>query len=67
MLFLAIAWSLPTSGASGKLGAVHNHVYKLAEQGQIPGTLRLGRALRFSRSAVRSWLSQGAASEGDDR
>lgn len=44
-----------------------NHVYRLAELGQIPGTLRLGRALRFSRSAVRSWLGQSTPSEAEDR
>lgn len=43
-----------------------NTIYRMVELGQVPGTIRLGRALRFSRSAVRSWLGQSTPSNGEE-
>jgi len=47
------------------LGVDRKTVYQAAEQGQIPGTLRIGRCVRFARATVLAWLGQGASSEGN--
>lgn len=33
-------------------------IYEAAQRGEIPGALRVGRSLRFSRAAVLKWLGQ---------
>jgi excisionase family DNA binding protein len=32
------------------------HVWRMLDLGQIPGVIRLGRLVRFSRKAVDQWL-----------
>lgn len=39
------------------------HVQRLTERGEIPGLIRVGRLVRYSRVAVDAWL----AGEGYDR
>lgn len=34
-------------------------VYAMAERGEIPGVIRLGRLLKFARPAVIAWLREG--------
>lgn len=31
-------------------------VYQAASRGEIPGVIRLGRCVRFSRAAIMAWL-----------
>jgi excisionase family DNA binding protein len=45
------------------LGVDRKTVYAAAERGEIPGTIRIGRLLRFSRAKVLAWMGQGAPSE----
>ena len=43
-------------------------VYEAAKRGDIPGTIRLGRVLRFRRDEVLGWTGQGrAVPEGKGR
>ena len=35
------------------------HVYRLSDGGKMPRPLRLGTLVRWDRSAVESWISQG--------
>ena len=35
------------------------HVYRLSDRGKMPRPLRLGALVRWDRSAVESWISQG--------
>lgn len=39
-------------------------VYECAERGKIPGLIRIGRCVRFSRVVVLAWVRQGAPSKG---
>lgn len=45
------------------LGVDRKTIYAAAERGEIPGTIRIGRLLRFSRAKVLAWIGQGASSE----
>jgi excisionase family DNA binding protein len=37
------------------------HVRRKAEAGEIPGVIRFGRLVRFSKQLVDEWLASGAA------
>ena len=39
-------------------------VYSRVARGQIPGTLRIGRSLRFNARVIAQWLSANKASAG---
>ncbi|MCC7537548.1 MAG: helix-turn-helix domain-containing protein [Deltaproteobacteria bacterium] len=60
----------PTSGATEQavltadevaalLRLERKTVYAAVQRGEIPGARRIGRAIRFSRSAVLEWLRTG--------
>jgi excisionase family DNA binding protein len=38
------------------------HVHRLKDAGQIPGMMRFGRLIRFSKQAVDAWLGAGMPS-----
>jgi predicted DNA-binding transcriptional regulator AlpA len=40
-------------------------VYSRVARGQIPGTIRIGRSLRFDPRVIAQWLSANKASAGD--
>jgi excisionase family DNA binding protein len=48
------------------LGVGRDAVYAAAERGEIPGTIRIGRRLVFSRAPLLAWLGNPASSDGDD-
>lgn len=39
------------------MGVSRNHAYRMAEKGAIPGMLRCGRLLLFSKAIIDEWLS----------
>lgn len=45
------------------LGVGRDTVYQAAERGEIPGALRIGRRLVFSRPVVLAWIGNPAPSE----
>jgi len=38
------------------------HVYRMADAGRMPRPLKLGRLIRWRRSAVESWIADGCPS-----
>lgn len=46
-----------------QFGITRQRVYELARQGLIP-TVRLGRSLRFSASAIGDWINRGGEGWG---
>jgi excisionase family DNA binding protein len=36
-------------------------LYQAIAEGKVPGTVRIGRAIRISRSALESWMQTGGA------
>lgn len=41
------------------------HVYRLSEAGRMPGPVRLGALVRWSKSAIEDWISQGCPIVGE--
>jgi excisionase family DNA binding protein len=35
------------------------HVYRLADMGRMPGPVKLGALVRWSRTAILDWIAQG--------
>jgi excisionase family DNA binding protein len=54
--------------AAQVLGVGRTTLYSAIQRGEeIPGLIRIGKAIRISKAAVRSWLGQlGVISEEDD-
>lgn len=44
---------------SAMLQLSERHVHRLRANGQIPGEIRFGTAVRFVRSIITRWLSEG--------
>ena len=41
---------------------VHQHpmtIYRKARAGEIPGVVKLGRAIRFKESSIKEWIAAG--------
>ena len=36
-----------------------NQTYLLKDKGQIPGDVRIGRAIRFDKDVIESWIRNG--------
>lgn len=51
---------------AGLLGVGRNTIYALVAKNQIPHR-RLGKAIRFSRAAVMSWLSSWSSQDAKER
>lgn len=43
------------------LGVSERHIHRLRDQKKIPGELRAGRCVRFSRAVIDRWLSGDTA------
>jgi excisionase family DNA binding protein len=39
------------------------HLWRQIDLGRVPGVLRVGRLVRFSRAAVDAWLNAGAVTQ----
>jgi excisionase family DNA binding protein len=46
---------------AGMLQCSERHVWRLADANKIPGKLRIGRLVRFSRQLVDAWLAGQAS------
>lgn len=44
--------------AAEVLGIHPRRAYQLAERGQLPGVIRLGRSIRIRVAALRQWMEQ---------
>lgn len=41
------------------LGCSARHVYRLSDAGKMPAPLKLGSLVRWSKTAIESWISDG--------
>jgi excisionase family DNA binding protein len=40
------------------------HIHRLKDAGKIPGMIRFGRLVRFSKSVIDNWIANGMQSSG---
>lgn len=52
--------ALTASEVAQLLGVSRAHVWRLHKAGKLPEPVRLGRAVRWSRTEIESWLTAGA-------
>ncbi len=50
---------LDVRAAAVLLGCSPRHVYRLADAGKMPAPVRLGSLVRWNRSALLTWISEG--------
>jgi len=48
-----------------RLGVKVGTVYALGRAGRIPGTVRVGRLMRFHPDAVDRWIAEGGTAAGE--
>lgn len=52
--------TMDVAEVSRTIGVSKDSVYEAARTGEIPGSLRVGRRLLFSRAAIERWINGGA-------
>ena len=57
--------ALTASEVASLLGVSRAHVWRLNAARKLPEPIRLGRAVRWSRSEIESWLAAGAPDRRD--
>ena len=55
----ASAKLLDVRAVAEMLGCSARHVYRLSDAGKMPGPLRLGSLVRWSKTAIETWIDQG--------
>ncbi len=50
---------LDVQAVAEMLGCSQRHVYRLSNAGQMPAPVKLGALVRWSRTAIESWIAQG--------
>lgn len=50
---------IDTAEAAALLGVSQAHARRLADAGQVPGCVRLGRCRRWNRAELLGWISEG--------
>lgn len=50
---------LDVRGVAGEMNVSTAHVRRLAAAGRMPRPIKLGRILRWSRTAISAWLASG--------
>jgi excisionase family DNA binding protein len=60
---LAVASDLlAVEQVAAKLNCSKRHVYRLSDARRMPGRVRLGALVRWSRAAIDTWVSDGCPS-----
>ena len=54
-----LAQLLDVEAVAEKLSCSTRHVYRLADRGQMPRPIKLGKLVRWSASGIQEWIDQG--------
>lgn len=55
----ASAKLLDVQAVAETLGCSTRHVYRLSDAGKMPAPLKLGSLVRWSKTAIESWIADG--------
>jgi excisionase family DNA binding protein len=61
-----LAALMDVRGVAALLGCSPRHVFRLADAGQMPPPVRVGRLVRWRRADLDAWLSAGCPASSDD-